>query len=172
MEYRIRDSTWTIVFKALIIVHVMIREGEPNVTLKHIADSPRKLAISSFSDGTFPAYIYCLFHPAVCNGSVYKLLTTSVTVQEQGLNIRRYSEYLLERARSYRNCKIDFVRNGEGRLKNLNVDKGLLRETESVQAQIRALLRCDVGVRLPHTPHGTFDSLNAVDCMSQVYTHC
>lgn len=40
---------------------------------------------------------------------------------------------------------MDFVRSGEGRLKRLSVDKGLLRETESVQAQIDALLKCDVG---------------------------
>ncbi len=52
MQNRLRDSTWTIVFKALIIVHLMIREGEPNVTLKYLADSPSKLAISNFSDGT------------------------------------------------------------------------------------------------------------------------
>ena len=51
MTHRLRDSTWTIVFKALIIVHLMIREGEPNVTLKYIAESPNKLAISHFSGG-------------------------------------------------------------------------------------------------------------------------
>ncbi len=31
----------------------MIREGEPNVTLKFLAESPSKLAISNFSDGEF-----------------------------------------------------------------------------------------------------------------------
>ena len=51
LQNRLRDSTWTIVFKALIIVHLMVREGEPNVTLKYIADQPSKLAISHFSDG-------------------------------------------------------------------------------------------------------------------------
>ena len=56
LQYRLRDSTWTIVFKSLIIVHLMIREGEPNVTLKFLADSPSKLAISNFSDGTFKEY--------------------------------------------------------------------------------------------------------------------
>ncbi len=65
-------------------------------------------------------------------------------VQVQGSNIRHYSDYLLERASSYRETKFDFVRGGEGRLKRLSVDKGLLRETESVQTQINALLRCDV----------------------------
>ena len=36
---RLRDSTWTIVFKSLIIVHLMIREGEPEVTLKYLAQN-------------------------------------------------------------------------------------------------------------------------------------
>ncbi len=66
-------------------------------------------------------------------------------VQAQGSNIRHYSEYLLERARSYREIQFDFVRGGQGRLKRQSVDKGLLRETESVQTQIDALLKCDVG---------------------------
>lgn len=52
LQNRLRDSTWTIVFKSLIIIHLMIREGEPQVTLKFLADSPSKLAISNFSDGT------------------------------------------------------------------------------------------------------------------------
>lgn len=34
----------------------MIREGEPNVTLKYLADSPSKVAISNFSDGTSKEY--------------------------------------------------------------------------------------------------------------------
>lgn len=66
-------------------------------------------------------------------------------VQVQGSNIRHYSEYLLERARSYEEIKVDFVRGGQGRLKKMSVDKGLLRQTESVQSQIEALLHCDVG---------------------------
>ena len=56
LQNRLRDSTWTIVFKALIIVHLMIREGEPNVTLKFISETPSKLAISNFSDGTSKEY--------------------------------------------------------------------------------------------------------------------
>ena len=51
LQNRLRDSTWTIVFKSLIIVHLMVREGEPNVTLKYLAESPSKLAVSNFSDG-------------------------------------------------------------------------------------------------------------------------
>lgn len=35
-------------------------------------------------------------------------------------------------------------------MKRLTVDKGLLRETEMVQKQIWALLRCDVSRQLPY----------------------
>ncbi|KAF3032277.1 hypothetical protein E8E11_002552 [Didymella keratinophila] len=111
---RLRDSTWTIVFKSLIIVHLMIREGEPEVTLKYLAQNPtRKLAINSFTE-----------------------------VQTQGHNIRTYTEYLLRRAIEYGATKVDYVRGGEGRLKRLTIEKGLLREAESVQEQIRYLLKC------------------------------
>ena len=66
-------------------------------------------------------------------------------VQTQGYNIRRYSDYLIARARAFESTKVDHVRNGQGRMRKLTVEKGLLRETEIVQKQIRALLRCDVG---------------------------
>ncbi|KAL8648466.1 MAG: hypothetical protein Q9226_005980 [Calogaya cf. arnoldii] len=115
MQNRLRDSTWTIVFKALIIVHLMVREGEPNVTLKYLADYPSKLAIGGFSD-----------------------------VQEQGANIRNYYSYIQARSKAFRETKIDWVREGQGRLKKQTIDKGLLRETEAVQNQINALLNCDV----------------------------
>jgi hypothetical protein len=68
-------------------------------------------------------------------------------VQTQGRNIRHYTNYLSERARAYRDTKCDFVRGGDRRLEKMSVDKGLLRETEVVQHQITALLKCDVGLR-------------------------
>ncbi|KAF7197103.1 ENTH domain-containing protein C19F8.03c [Pseudocercospora fuligena] len=116
LTHRLRDSTWTVAFKALIIVHLMIKEGVQDVTLSYLAVAPRnRLAINSFTD-----------------------------VQTQGQNIRVYSEYLLSRAIAYERSKCDFVRSGEGRMKRLTVDKGLLRETEVVQSQIKALVKCDL----------------------------
>nr|CAH19229.1 putative epsin N-terminal homology (ENTH) family protein [Aspergillus niger] len=106
LQLRLRDSTWTIVFKALIVVHLMIREGQLDATLQYMAENPRKLAIS----GIF----------------------------------RRYSDYLIARARAFEDTKTDYVRSGQGRMKRLTVEKGLLRETEIVQHQIHALLKCDL----------------------------
>ncbi|KAK0391723.1 hypothetical protein NLU13_1222 [Sarocladium strictum] len=115
LQYRLRDSTWTVVFKGLITVHLMIREGSPDVTLQFLARHRNMLAISSFTDA-----------------------------QTQGRNIRHYANYLAERARSYRDTNTDWVRAHEMRLEKITVDKGLLRETESVQNQLTALLKCDV----------------------------
>lgn len=69
-------------------------------------------------------------------------------VQTQGRNIRIYSDYLRRRAVAFQRTKVDYVRNGDGRLKRLTIDKGLLMETEVVQRQIEALLRCDVSLSI------------------------
>ena len=77
------------------------------------------------------------------------LIAYGFLVQVQGSNIRHYSVYLLARVKSYRDTKLDWVREGQGRLKRQTIDKGLLRETESVQNQIAALLKCDVIISGP-----------------------
>jgi len=115
LQYRLRDSTWTVVFKSLITIHLMIREGSPDATLAYLAKHRNMLAISSFADA-----------------------------QIQGRNIRHYAAYLAERTRAYKDTKIDWVRAKETRLEKLSIDKGLLRETEVVQNQLTALLKCDV----------------------------
>ncbi|KAK9852462.1 Epsin-like [Penicillium brevicompactum] len=115
LQLRLRDSAWTIVFKALIVLHLMIREGQQDAALGYLSDNPKKIAPSNFSEA-----------------------------QSQGHNIRRYAEYLITRAKAFEASKTDHVRNGPGRLKRIGVEKGLLRETEIVQKQIRALLRCDL----------------------------
>lgn len=51
LQYRLRDSTWTVVLKGLITVHLMIREGRPDVTLSYLAKHPNVLGLSPFSDG-------------------------------------------------------------------------------------------------------------------------
>lgn len=134
LQHRLRDSAWTIVFKALIVVHLMIREGQEDVALTFLSDNPKKIAPSNFSEGENHEWGNCLGR-----------LLTIHAAQSQGHNIRRYAEYLITRARAFEATKADYVRSGPGRLKRLSVEKGLLRETEFVQKQIRALLRCDVG---------------------------
>lgn len=111
----------------------MIREGQEDAALSYLSDNPKKIAPSNFSEGE----------------SLQQTLRRDVVLtvrvaQSQGHNIRRYAEYLMTRAKAFDATRTDYVRSGPGRLKRLSVDKGLLRETEVVQKQIRALLRCDV----------------------------
>lgn len=51
LHIRLRESTWTVVFKALIVIHLMIREGQLDATLHYLSENPSKLAISQFSEG-------------------------------------------------------------------------------------------------------------------------
>jgi hypothetical protein len=51
LQNRLRDSTWTVVFKSLFTVHLMMREGSPDVTLAYLAKHRNMLAVSMFSDG-------------------------------------------------------------------------------------------------------------------------
>lgn len=70
------------------------------------------------------------------------------TAQAQGTNVRHYHGYVLSRAKAFRDTKVDWVREGQARLKKQTVSKGLLRETKTVQMQINALLKCDVSARM------------------------
>ncbi|KAK5992426.1 ENTH domain-containing protein C19F8.03c [Cladobotryum mycophilum] len=122
LQNRLHDSTWTVVFKSLMTVHLMVREGSPEATLSYLSRHRNMLAISNFADA-----------------------------QTQGRNIRHYANYLIERVRAYRDTKTDWVRAPESRLERLTVDKGLLRETEIVQSQLTTLLKCDVLDTEPET---------------------
>lgn len=85
-------------------------------------------------------------------GSHATVLTEhTASAQLQGSNIRHYYSYVQSRAKAYRDTSLDWVREGQGRLKRQTIDKGLLRETEIVQAQIAALVKCDVRSRISVT---------------------
>lgn len=127
LNERLQDSSWLVVYKALLVIHIMIREGDLDVTLGFLADkAPNMLDLSR------------------SNISRHLGLTTDVRY------IMKYSRYLHTRVRHFADTRVDYVRdervnnsvsqNG-GRLRTLPVEKGLLRECESVQKQIDALLK-------------------------------
>lgn len=96
----------------------MIREGSKDVALDYLATNSRILQVRN--DGA-------LSNP-------------------QAIALSRYSRYLYTRAVQFGKTKVDYVRfetkNGGGRLKDLTVEKGLLRECDSVYQQIEALVKC------------------------------
>ncbi|OLL23694.1 ENTH domain-containing protein, partial [Neolecta irregularis DAH-3] len=112
---RLHDPSWTIVFKALLLVHIMIRDGAKDATLDYLSRSPRLLDTAHLSG-----------------------------VIDQGVLIRNYGKYLQDRAIAFEKTKIDHVAEllTSGRLRSLSPQKGLLREVEIVQRQLASLLRC------------------------------
>lgn len=118
LSARLGDSAWTIVYKALIVIHYMIREGSRDVALEYLASNARILHVKN----------------------------DNVASNPQATSLTRYAKYLNVRAVQFGKTKIDYVRyeskSGSGRLKELTVEKGLLRECESVYEQIEALLKC------------------------------
>lgn len=66
----------------------------------------------------------------------------------QGENIRHYQRYLSSRVKAYAATRVDWVSDGKSKLQKQTIDKGLLRETEAVQSQIAALLKCEVGEQI------------------------
>ncbi|KAM9889158.1 hypothetical protein OXX79_012347, partial [Metschnikowia pulcherrima] len=47
LNERLQDSSWSVVYKALLVIHIMIREGDLDVTLTFLADkAPNMLNLS------------------------------------------------------------------------------------------------------------------------------
>lgn len=117
---RLGDTSWSIVFKSLIVLHIMIREGEEDVTLKYLSKHSRYLELPQIK--------------TIRSGDTKSLL--------------RYARYLSVKAKQFGSTGIDYVRNEQSsnkegaRLRDLPIEKGLLREVESVEKQISALLGC------------------------------
>lgn len=84
LQHRLRDSTWTVVFKSLITVHLMIREGSPDVTLAYLAKHRNMLAVSMFSDGQSTPAAQGLERIAVPRILYEKLLTHAQQPKHRG----------------------------------------------------------------------------------------
>lgn len=84
-----------------------------------------------------------------------RLTLVKALVSEQGENIRDYARYLQVRVQTWRELKYDYASqrpNGDqsGKLKKLEVEKGLLREVEGISRLVGVLLKCKVAAPPPH----------------------
>lgn len=127
LNHRLQDLSWSVVYKSLIVIHIMIREGDRDVTLEYLATK----------------------QPGMLNLSHLNILK-NLTFNSDVRYVMKYAKYLQTRVRHFAETHIDYVRDERvnnltnqqgGRLRNLPVDKGLLRECESVQKQIDSLLK-------------------------------
>ncbi|KAI8985698.1 ANTH domain-containing protein [Trametes punicea] len=159
---RFREPNAIVVFKALIVLHTMIRNGATDNVLQYLSSSD-VLKLRNVSSGTWEGY-------------------------NAPQNLQNYAKYLDTRIRAYRELKHDAIRvqsetnrdmrnsqaideelerNGKGKrgknappsssgnsnlqrsatlagrkLRVMTVEKGLLRETKVVQKMVDALIEC------------------------------
>lgn len=127
LDRRLQDLSWLVVYKALIVVHIMIREGDKDVVLGYLNDIAQGMLNLAYSN-----------------------IAKNAGFHSEVRYIMMYSRYLQVRVKNFGHTKVDYVRDerlsnsvghGGGRLRTLTVEKGLLRECESVQKQIDALLK-------------------------------
>ncbi|QSL67006.1 hypothetical protein MERGE_001393 [Pneumocystis wakefieldiae] len=119
---RLHEPSWTIVFKSLIVIHIMIRDGSRDTTLQYLSNNMRYFSIKElFEDTGFLSYDSCGL-----------LFLGELAVSQQSKNIQNYVDYVYAKG----------SKSAEGRLRRLTVAKGLLREVEIVQRQMDALLCC------------------------------
>ncbi|KAJ1967722.1 hypothetical protein H4R35_006629, partial [Dimargaris xerosporica] len=122
LEGRFSEPSWVITFKTLIVIHILMLEGDPHQVLGFLTSNNNVLDLHRFRDQ---------------NG------TRSF---DQSKNIRLYANYLICKVSGYREFKVDFVRdqypsrtqiNGEGKV---DIPK-LFQEVGQVQKQIYVLLK-------------------------------
>ncbi|CAI5033259.1 BBT_HP_G0008170.mRNA.1.CDS.1 [Saccharomyces cerevisiae] len=120
LDIRLSDTAWTIVYKALIVLHLMIQQGEKDVTLRHYSH----------------------------NLDVFQLRKISHTTKWSSNDMRalqRYDEYLKTRCEEYGRLGMDHLRDNYSSLKlgsknKLSMDEEL-DHVESLEIQINALIR-------------------------------
>lgn len=113
---RLKEQSWTIVFKTLIVFHVMLKEGAPNTTIVALSQRPRILEVLKAS-----------------------------SLLAQGKNIYNYSRFLSERAKQYGRLGVDYAQVGDApkkKIREMKLENGLLRNVEGIQAQLRRLIKC------------------------------
>ncbi|OZJ03353.1 hypothetical protein BZG36_02991 [Bifiguratus adelaidae] len=121
---RTSEHSWVSVFKALIVVHTLMREVPNNSVMECVARHPRLLDVSGFREK----------ERAFMMGA------------DQTKNLQDYAAYLEEKVMVYKDLKYDFVKkttsSETGRLRRLTVSDGLLNNVTILQRQIAALLKC------------------------------
>ncbi|GJJ71238.1 hypothetical protein EMPS_03588 [Entomortierella parvispora] len=118
LQPRLSNNTWTVSFKSLLVVHLLMRSDAGNDVLSYCA-SQRGIISAAYKGGANSGH---------------------------SATIRSYTAYLIEKIHVYGEVQRDLVRTGvqgrDGYLRNLPLTKGLLAHVAALQKQIGALLDC------------------------------
>ncbi|KAI9206714.1 uncharacterized protein BJ171DRAFT_17831 [Polychytrium aggregatum] len=122
IEKRMKDNSWVVMLKCLILIHILMREGYTERVTGFIAGNPTILDVSWFRDKTM-----------------------SPTAIQQTENIRNYATYLQDKVFVFREIKDDFVKSKNDiviKLRSMTAETGLLVQVSLLQRQVSALLGC------------------------------
>ncbi|CEL61744.1 ENTH domain-containing protein C19F8,03c OS=Schizosaccharomyces pombe (strain 972 / ATCC 24843) GN=SPBC19F8.03c PE=1 SV=1 [Rhizoctonia solani AG-1 IB] len=140
---RFKEPNAMIVFKALIVLHSMIRQGQTDNVLKYLASSD-VLRLRNVSNGQWDGYMapQNIAHYAMyldCRVRTYKdLKHDAIRVQSESNRDRSSADDDGPSARPLQRNKTVMGR----KLRVMTVEKGLLRETKMVQRLTDSLLEC------------------------------
>lgn len=124
LSHRINDTAWTVVYKSLIVLHLLIRDGEKSVTLNYLGQSYH---MDQFFD-----------------------INNNLLGQGQSNDIKilvKYSKYLRIRCGEFARIKKDYVRDEYKKLKiviDSNDFKSIetaLDQVDSLECQVDALIK-------------------------------
>ncbi|KAJ1562499.1 hypothetical protein HK096_008814 [Nowakowskiella sp. JEL0078] len=136
---RSKDNNWVIVFKGLIVTHIMLREGNSERVNSFLCRSSGSLNIGGFRDKNSNSW-----------GIFYQLksyhLHSCFQEQTQTKNIRAYATYIEERVTTFKDLgEIDLVTSKEemiARIRSAPLKRELLLNVQTLQKLINALLDC------------------------------
>ncbi|KAJ3024538.1 UNVERIFIED_CONTAM: hypothetical protein HDU68_008021 [Siphonaria sp. JEL0065] len=119
-----REPNWIVVFKSLVLIHILMREGNTDAVIREVLEYPEIIDTRDFRDKSMNAL--------------------SVA---QSKNIRHYAQYLKEKTSGFNDLKLDFVRQKSeviSSFRTVSVDNPFLRQLTILQRQIKALLECSL----------------------------
>ncbi|KAI9343115.1 ANTH domain-containing protein [Obelidium mucronatum] len=117
-----REPNWIVVFKSLILIHILMREGNTDAVIREVLEYPEIIDTHDFRDKSM----------------------NSLSVA-QSKNIRHYSLYLREKVAGFGDMKVDFVAQKSeiiSRFRTASVDNHFLKQLAILQRQIKSLLDC------------------------------
>lgn len=127
LQFRLSHDSWTVIYKLLIVLHILIKKGENNVVLDYLS--------KNFAD------FFCVNFPLFNRSSTFIIDLRFVV---------GYLRYLQSRITLYSTTKLDLIRNKledintnnkGGYLRYLTLKDGLILNTECVQKMIDFLLK-------------------------------
>ncbi|PVU91191.1 hypothetical protein BB561_004529 [Smittium simulii] len=139
---RFRELNWVIAMKSLVIIHIIMHDGNGEAFYQYVASQPDALELSRFRDRNGARGI------------------------EQSKNVRFYAIYLRDKAFAFKSTRMDYLLQNKPKGSQIYASevsdvKLLLLELSTIQKQLHSLLKCQFET-------STLDN----DCTFSAFRYC